>query len=103
MANTRKLDREIAAAQQRLSRAQQRDTTVLPVGDQAKLAALGVVVVAKATRLKDSPTAERAADRIWRETQERLAADVGVLQGERAQLVADEAVARRAKKSGGWW
>ncbi|MFD9226114.1 hypothetical protein ACFWDI_40375 [Streptomyces sp. NPDC060064] len=103
MANTRRLDREIAAVKRKLERVRSKDSSALPVGDQAKLAGLTGVVFAKATRLKSSPMAERGAARIWRGAEERFAADLRVLESERQQLIDQEAAARRAKKSSGWW
>ncbi|MFJ8677716.1 hypothetical protein [Streptomyces sp. NPDC093589] len=104
MANTRRLDREIAAAKKKLERVRSQDSSALPVGDQAKLAGLMGVALAKATRLKSSPMAERAADRIWSSAAERLAADVRVLETERQQLIDQEAADRRAKKTESrWW
>ncbi|WP_327180465.1 hypothetical protein OG599_35360 (plasmid) [Streptomyces sp. NBC_01335] len=102
--NTRKIDREIAAAKAKLERLQDQDSTALPVGDQAKLAGLAGFALAKATRLKSSPAAERAAGKIWSGAIERAAADVNVLESERQQAVAQEAADRRSKKkSGGWF
>ncbi|MEU1224707.1 hypothetical protein [Streptomyces microflavus] len=103
MANTRRIDREIRNAKDKQTRLQAQDSTALSAADQAKLAGLGVVAFAKATRLKAAPGAERAADRIWSRAQEDAAADVSVLEAERAQAVAAEAAARREKKTGGWF
>lgn len=103
MANTRKIDREIRNAKAKRDRLQAQDSTALSAADQAKLAGLGVVAFARATRLRSAPGAERAADRIWTRAQEDAAADVSVLEAERAQAVNDEAAARRAKKAGGWF
>ncbi|WP_329307849.1 hypothetical protein OG322_41450 (plasmid) [Streptomyces sp. NBC_01260] len=103
MANTRKLDREIAAAKHRLDRVRSLESSALPVGDQAKLAGLMGVALAKATRLKSSPMAERSAERIWNNAAERLAADVRVLESERQQVIDQEAAARREKKKSGWF
>lgn len=103
MANTRKLDREIQNAKHKLNRLQSKDSSALPAGDQAKLAALMGVALAKATRLKSSPMAERGAERIWNNASERLAADLRVLESERQQLITQEAAARREKKKGGWF
>ncbi|MGW6484569.1 hypothetical protein ACWGDS_43285 [Streptomyces sp. NPDC055059] len=103
MANTRRLDREIAAVKNKLNRVQAQDTSALPARDQAKLAGLASVALAKATRLKSSPMAERGAARIWSSAAERLAADLRVLESERQQLIDQEAAARREKKKSGWW
>ncbi|NEE30185.1 hypothetical protein G3M53_32640, partial [Streptomyces sp. SID7982] len=83
MANTRRIDREIAKAKHRLARLQSEDSTALSVGDQVKLAGLTGIAVARATRRKATPAAERAADRIWTGAQEDAAADVRVLEAER--------------------
>ncbi|MFJ5851312.1 hypothetical protein [Streptomyces sp. NPDC092903] len=103
MANTRRLDREIRLAENKLARLRDEDSTALSMGDQAKMAGLAGVVIAKATRLKSAPMAERAAERIWTSAQERAAADLRVLQSERQQLIDQEAAARRSKKTSGWW
>ncbi|MFF8697346.1 hypothetical protein ACF08W_34620 [Streptomyces sp. NPDC015144] len=103
MANTRKLDREIAAAKNKLGRIRAQESAALPAGEQAKLAGLTGVAFAKALRLKSAPMAERAADRIWKSAEEDAAADVRVLEAERQRLVDEEAAARREKKTSGWW
>ncbi|MCX4871101.1 MULTISPECIES: hypothetical protein [unclassified Streptomyces] len=103
MANTRKLDREIAAMKNKLEQVRSQKSIALSAGDQAKLAALTGYAFAKATRLKSAPGAERAADRIWKRAEESAAADLRVLEGERQQLVDAEAAARREKKTSGWW
>ncbi|MGP3636462.1 hypothetical protein ACTU45_24425 [Streptomyces sp. 24-1644] len=104
MANTRKLDREIAIVQDKLQRVRSQDSTALSVGDQAKLAGLTGYAVAKAVhRMKSARGAERTASGIWARAEERLAADLQVLQSERQQLVVAEAAARREKKKSGWW
>lgn len=103
MANTRRLDREIRLAENKLNRLKAEDSTALSMGEQAKMAGLAGVAFAKATRLKSSPRAERAAGRIWTSAQERAAADLRVLQSERQQVIDQEAAARRSKKSSGWW
>ncbi len=103
MANTRKLDREIAAVKNKLDRVRSKDSSALPAGDQAKLAGYIGVALAKATRLKSSPMAERGVDRIWASASERLAADLRVLESERQQLLDQEAADRRAKKKSRIW
>ncbi|MFF7013237.1 hypothetical protein ACFY9Y_35085 [Streptomyces fimicarius] len=103
MANTRRIDREIRNAKDKLDRIHREDSTALPVRDQAKLAGLTGYALAKATRLKPARGAERAAERIWQNAAETVAADVRVLEAERQQLINEEAAARRAKKSSGWW
>ncbi|WP_097922976.1 hypothetical protein [Streptomyces sp. wa1063] len=103
MANTRKLDREIAAVKNKLDRVRSKDSSALPAGDQAKLAGYIGVALAKATRLKSSPMAERGADRIWSNASERLAADLRVLEGERQAVIDQEAAARREKKKASWF
>ncbi|MGW1021986.1 hypothetical protein [Streptomyces niveus] len=99
MASTRKFDRMIQATATKLAAVRKRDMAALPVGDQAKLAGLGVVVVAKATRLKASPAAERGAERIWSTAESRLAAELAAAQAAKAQLLATEAAAKVAKRS----
>ncbi|MFF2082076.1 hypothetical protein ACFVV7_37190 [Streptomyces globisporus] len=103
MANTRKIDREIAAAKSRLSGIRNQEQSSLRPGDQAKFAGLQAVGIAKAVRGKTAPAAERAAGRIWSRAEEEAAADVRVLEAERQQQLTDQAAARREKKKGGWF
>lgn len=103
MAKSRKLDREIAAAEGRLNGIRAQEQSSLRAGDQAKMAGLVGIGVAKAVRGKTAPAAERVAGRIWDRAEEEAAADLRVLQGERQQLLTDEAAARREKKKGGWF
>ncbi|MEV6478059.1 hypothetical protein [Streptomyces sp. NPDC051657] len=103
MANSRKIDREIAAAQNRLNGIRNQEQSSLRGGDQAKFAGLQAVGIAKAVRGKTAPMAERAAGRIWDRAEEEAAADLRVLQAERQQLLTDQAAARREKKKGGWF
>ncbi|MGQ4342530.1 hypothetical protein ACN6LF_001375 [[Kitasatospora] papulosa] len=103
MANTRRIDREIEAAQSRLNGIRNQEQSSLRAGDQAKMAGLMGVGIAKAVRGKTAPMAERTAGRIWDRAEEQAAADLRVLQSERQQLVDNEAAARREKKKSGWW
>ncbi|EST17860.1 hypothetical protein [Streptomyces niveus] len=103
MASTRKFDKLIQATASKLAAVRSRDTAALPVGDQAKLAGLGVVVVAKATRLKSSPAAERGAERIWTGAESKLQAELAAAQAAKAAVLAEEAAAKVAKKSSGWF
>lgn len=103
MANTRKLDREIAAAQSRLDGIRNQEQTSLRAGDQAKFAGLQAVGIAKAVRGKTAPAAERAAGRIWDRAEQEAAADLRVLQSEREQLLTSQAAARRDRKKSGWF
>ncbi|MFF2902842.1 hypothetical protein [Streptomyces sp. NPDC057966] len=102
MANTRKLDREIAAAKQKLGRIRSQESVALSAGDQAKLVGLTGLAFARATRLKSSPMAERGAERIWKRAEETAAADLRVLEGERQKVIDEEAAARRDRKKSRW-
>ncbi|MFI7089732.1 hypothetical protein ACIBUR_39885 [Streptomyces anulatus] len=98
MANTRKIDREIEGAQNRLNGIRAQEQSSLRAGDQAKMAGLVGIGVAKAVRGKTAPAAERAAGRIWDRAEEEAAADLRVLQAERQQLLTDQAAARRNRR-----
>ncbi|HWU07526.1 MAG TPA: hypothetical protein VN520_14285 [Streptomyces sp.] len=103
MANTRKLNREIAVAQDRLNGIRNQEQSSLRAGDQAKMAGLVSVGIVKAVQGKRAPMAERAAGRIWARAEEEAAADLRVLEAERQQAITVEAAARRDRKKGGWF
>ncbi|MCX4524071.1 hypothetical protein OHA69_41510 [Streptomyces anulatus] len=103
MANTRRIDREIATAENRLEGIRNQQQSSLRAGDQAKMAGLVGVGIAKAVRGRTAPAAERAAGRIWDRAEQEAAADLRVLQSERQQQLTDQAAARREKKKGGWF
>ncbi|MFB8384975.1 hypothetical protein [Streptomyces rubiginosohelvolus] len=98
-----KIDREIAAAKSRLNGIRNQEQSSLRAGDQAKMAGLVGIGVAKAVRGKTAPAAERAAGRIWDRAEEQAAADLRVLEAERQQQISDQAAARRERRKGGWF
>lgn len=101
--NTRQLDKMIQKASTNLQGVRARQTWALTAGEQAKLASYGVLVVAKATRLKSSPMAERRSERIWSEAEARYAAEIRAAEKAKAQVLTEAAAAKVAKKSAGWW
>ena len=102
-ANTRQFDRMIRDAEAKLQGVRDRKTWALTGREQAKLAAYGSVVLAKGTRLKSSPTAERGMARVWSEAESRYAAEARAAQQAKEKVLADAAAAKVAKKSSGWW
>ncbi|MDJ0347284.1 hypothetical protein QMK19_39530 [Streptomyces sp. H10-C2] len=103
MANTRQFDRIIRDTKHKLKAVENHEMWALSAGDQAKLAGYGTLAFAKATRLKSSPMAERAFDRIWSEAAARLRAEVTAAETAKQQLLNEAAAAKVAKKSSGWW
>ncbi|MGW6605464.1 hypothetical protein [Streptomyces sp. NPDC055036] len=103
MGNTRKLDQIIKTAAAKLTAVQSRESWALGPGDQAKLVAYGTVALAKATRLKAAPTAERGMDAIWEKAETELRAEIAAAQTAKAEILHQAAAAKVAKKSSGWW
>ncbi|MFE0719273.1 hypothetical protein ACFW2T_33025 [Streptomyces sp. NPDC058892] len=99
----RRLDNLIATAARKLAGVEARETWALPAGEQARMAGHVAVLVAKATRLKDSPRAKRGIDEIWGNAEARLRAEIGAAQTAKAEILHQEAKAKTAKKASGWW
>ncbi|MFJ2478011.1 hypothetical protein ACIOWI_34445 [Streptomyces sp. NPDC087659] len=102
-ANTRQFDNVIATASRKLEAVRARQTWALTPGEQARLAGAGALVVAKATRLKSSPRAERAVRQIWENAEARYAAEVRAAEAAKQKAIDEAAAAKVAKKSSGWW
>ncbi|MFF5914297.1 hypothetical protein ACFY8R_11660 [Micrococcus luteus] len=101
--NTRPFDKQIEAATRKLQGVRSRELWALPAGDQAKVAGYVGVAFAKATRLKSSPMAERGIDRIWANAEAALTAEIAAAEKAKAEVIAQAAAAKVAKKSSGWW
>ncbi|WP_435611244.1 hypothetical protein [Streptomyces sp. C10-9-1] len=101
--NTRQFDRIIETAGNKLAGVRNRELWALPAGDQAKVAGYVGLAVAKATRLKSSPTAERGIERIWKNAEAALVAEIAAAEKGKAEVIAQAAAAKVAKKSSGWW
>ncbi|WP_037935841.1 hypothetical protein [Streptomyces sp. SPB78] len=98
-----RLDRLARQAEQKLARVRARESSALSGGQQARLAAATTVIVAKGTRLKSSPAAERSIERVWSEAEQSAAAELDAIRRQQSAQVAAAAEARVAKKTKGWW
>lgn len=103
MANTRQFDRIISAAQTKLAAVQRRETWALTVAEQRKFFASSAVAMAKATRQKSSPRADRAREQVWTAAESRLRAEITAAETARQQLLTQAAADKVARRSTGWW
>ncbi|MGW6708088.1 hypothetical protein ACWGDE_24790 [Streptomyces sp. NPDC054956] len=99
----RRLDRVLHIATTRLEAVRRRDMDGLLPGEQARVAGNVGVIFAKATRYKSSPRAERGIETIWANAEARLLAEIGAAQTAKAEILHQDAKAKVAKKSSGWW
>lgn len=99
----RRLDRVITVAAHRLSGVEKRETWALLPREQVSVAKNIGVMFAKATRYKSSPAAERELEQIWANADARLRAEIAAAQTAKAEILHQDAKAKVAKKSGGWW
>ncbi|MEV0120655.1 hypothetical protein AB0I16_03720 [Streptomyces sp. NPDC050703] len=101
--DTRRLDREIQAATRKLEAVQQRQ--MWPLDGRERRAILSVVASSsvKVVRHKSTTREENRADTVWSAAEMRLNAEIIALQAERQRIVNENAKAKAAKKSSGWW
>lgn len=103
MANTRQYDRIIRDTSRKLQAVRRGETWPLTASERARYAGYVGVAFAKATRLKESPMAERGMDRVFEDAIARLQAELQAAEMGKAAVIAEEAKAKVAKKASGWW
>ncbi|MEU9523705.1 hypothetical protein [Streptomyces sp. NPDC048224] len=103
MANTRQLDRVIQAATRKLEGVRRGEISALSASEQARVLAHAGRGAAKVVRSKSPSKADRAIDRIFEGAAVRYAAEIRAAEQAKAQVIADAAAAKVAKKSSGWW
>ncbi|MFD7186293.1 hypothetical protein ACFV90_40820 [Streptomyces sp. NPDC059904] len=102
--NTRQYDRIIRDATSNLQGVRRRKTWALTAGEQAKLAAYGTFMFAKATRLKSSPMADRGMAGVWSQAEQRLQAEIAAAERAKQAVISQAADAKLAKRAESrWW
>ncbi|MEU6677681.1 hypothetical protein [Streptomyces sp. NPDC046925] len=101
--DTRRLDREIQAAQRKLTAVQNREMWPLEGRERRAVASAIVSTSVKVVRHKSPERAKAKADTAWGAAETRLNAEILALQVERQRIVNENAKAKAAKKSSGWF
>ncbi|QQC90044.1 hypothetical protein [Streptomyces alfalfae] len=101
--DTRRLDREIQQTTRKLAAVQNRE--MWPLEGRERRAILSAVATSsvKVVRHKSTTHDENRADTAWNAAEMRLNAEIIALQSERQRIVNENAKAKAAKKSSGWW
>ncbi|WP_447038928.1 hypothetical protein [Streptomyces sp. DSM 118878] len=101
--DTRRLDREIQQTARKLTAVQNRE--MWPLDGRERRAILSAVASSsvKVVRHKSTARDESKADTAWSAAEMRLNAEIIALQAERQRIVNENAKAKAAKKSSGWW
>ncbi|WP_433860105.1 hypothetical protein [Streptomyces kronopolitis] len=102
--NTRQLDRLIRETESRLQRVRNGEVSALSGGEQARFAVHVSRGVAKVARHKSTSKADRAIDRVFRDAEERLSAELSAAKSARQAVITEHAAATVAKKTESrWW
>jgi hypothetical protein len=96
--NTRQLDRIISVAEGKLAGIEARQTWALTASEQARLAGLSALVIAR-----DSQRAQQGRDAIWDGAAARYRGEIAAAKGEKDKVLSQAAAARITKKTKGWW
>ncbi|MFI2617603.1 hypothetical protein [Streptomyces sp. NPDC018584] len=101
--DTRRLDREIQQTARKLAAVQNRE--MWPLDGRERRAILSAVASSsvKVVRHKSTTRDETKVDTAWSAAETRLNAEILALQAERQRIVNENAKAKAAKKSSGWW
>ncbi|MFF4709740.1 hypothetical protein [Streptomyces sp. NPDC001297] len=103
-ANTRAIDRLIQTTERRLQGVRSGEISSLAAGEQARVFLHAGRGARRVMRGKSAHGPERAADRVFEQAEERLAAELAAAKRERQRIVSEAAAATVEKKtSGGWW
>ncbi|WP_331718145.1 hypothetical protein OG985_50325 (plasmid) [Streptomyces sp. NBC_00289] len=104
MANTRRLDREIALAARKLEAAKQGEMWPLTGSERRRVLTALAGGSYKVARGKSPGRAERKLDAVTSEIQSRLSAELTALQTAKQQIITQAATAKAAKKTESkWW
>ncbi|WP_309030676.1 hypothetical protein [Streptomyces alfalfae] len=101
--DTRRLDREIQQTTRKLAAVQNRE--MWPLDGRERRAILSAVASSsvKVMRHKSTTRDETKVETAWNAAEMRLNAEIIALQAERQRIVNENAKAKAAKKSSGWW
>ncbi|MEV6757361.1 hypothetical protein [Streptomyces sp. NPDC051214] len=101
--DTRRIDRAIREANRKLEAAQQRQMWPLTGPERRAILAAATSGSIKVARGKSGDRSAEKADTAWNAATTRLTAEITALQVERQRVVNEDAKAKAAKKSSGWW
>ncbi|MEU1130841.1 hypothetical protein ABZ383_13430 [Streptomyces sp. NPDC005900] len=101
--DTRRLDREIQQTTRKLEAARQRQLWPLDGRERRAVLAAAASGSVAVVRHKSTDRADNKADTTWSAAEARLNAEIIALQTERQRIVGENAQAKAAKKSSGWW
>lgn len=97
--NTKPFDRMIAAAENKLKRAQAGEISVLSSSEKARFALHTGRGVRRVVRGKSTSDVDRLADRVFEEAAERYAAELLAAQNARQAVINEAAAAKVAKRA----
>ncbi|MFG3216070.1 hypothetical protein [Streptomyces tendae] len=102
--NTRQVDRVIREAESRLQRIRNGEVSALSGGEQARFIAHVGRGCVKVVRGKSTSKADRAADRVFADAEERVSAELAAARNARQAVINEAAAAKVAKKTESrWW
>lgn len=101
--DTRRLDKAIQQTTRKLEAVRNRE--MWPLDSRERRAVLGALAGGsyRITRGRSTGNADQRIDTAWSAAETRLTAEITALQIERARIVTEDAKAKAAKKSSGWW
>ncbi|MGW6058442.1 hypothetical protein [Streptomyces sp. NPDC055189] len=101
--DTRRIDREIRETTRKLEAARERQMWPLTGRERRAVLAACAGGVYQVARHKNTDRSTQKADTAWAAAETRLNAEITALQVERQRIVTENARAKAAKKSSGWW
>ncbi|MGI5436463.1 hypothetical protein ACQEV4_02995 [Streptomyces shenzhenensis] len=101
--DTRRLDRAIRETTRKLEAVRNREMWPLDGRERRTVLTAAVSGTYRITRGRSAGSAEQRIDAAWSAAETRLTAEITALQIERQQIVTENAKAKAAKKSSGWW
>ncbi|MFF4484702.1 hypothetical protein ACFY1A_48245 [Streptomyces sp. NPDC001520] len=102
MANTRKLDREIAAIQQKLAAVGKRELWPLKGSERRAIVRAAAAGAAKVARGKSPARADRALENAWADAATRLQVELKIVTNAREQVITEAAAAQQARGNRRW-
>ncbi|MEU6611206.1 hypothetical protein ABZ922_40315 [Streptomyces shenzhenensis] len=101
--DTRRLDKAIRETTRKLEAVRNREMWPLDGRERRTVIAAAASGTYRITRGRSTGSAEQRIDAAWSAAETRLTAEITALQMERARIVTENAKAKAAKKSSGWW
>ncbi|GGJ43729.1 hypothetical protein [Streptomyces brasiliensis] len=101
--DTRRLDRAIRETTRKLEAVRNREMWPLDGRERRAVLTAAASGTYRSARGRSTGHADQRIDTAWTSAETRLTAEITALQVERARIVTENAKAKAAKKSSGWW